>query len=144
MLVPKAFCLENEESRSWILWGSFIVSALRRDVRARWPQPTPSRPKQRRYGGREKANAAECPVCTELYEPEGSQMPYVLHCAHTLCQACTIGIKAMDNKTGASFWRCPSCQAVTTREPEPKRLLITNILLAHLLCWGTAPPRCLH
>ena len=65
------------------------------------------------------ANAAECPVCMELYDSEGVHMPYVLHCAHTLCRACTNGIKTTDSTTGADLWRCPSCQAVTTREPKP-------------------------
>ena len=64
-------------------------------------------------------NAAECPVCMELYESEGGHMPYVFHCAHTLCRACTNDIKTTDGESGAASWRCPSCQAVTTREPKP-------------------------
>ena len=69
------------------------------------------------------ANAAECPGCMELYQSDGAQMPYVLHCAHTLCHACTEGIKTTDNKTSAASWRCPSCQAVTTREPKPNYVM---------------------
>ena len=64
-------------------------------------------------------NAAECPVCMELYESEGEHMPYVFNCAHTLCRACTNDIKTTDGESGAASWRCPSCQAVTTREPKP-------------------------
>ena len=66
-----------------------------------------------------QANAAECPICMELYESEGAHMPYVFNCAHTLCHACANSIKTTDSGTGATSWRCPSCQAVTTHEPKP-------------------------
>ena len=70
-----------------------------------------------------QANAAECPICMELYESEGAHMPYVFNCAHTLCHARANSIKTTDSKTGAASWRYPSCQAVTTHEPKPNVLL---------------------
>jgi hypothetical protein len=66
-----------------------------------------------------KSNAAECPVCLEVYQTDGPHMPYVLNCAHTLCHSCIQTIKKTDNKTGAHSWRCPTCQCTTTQEPKP-------------------------
>ena len=79
-------------------------------------------------------------MCMELYQPEGAQMPHVLPCAHTLCHACTQGIKTTDNKPGTSLWRCPSCQVATAQEPKPNFSLRDLIPTLSKMCVEPAPP----
>ena len=58
----------------------------------------------------------ECPICNEDFTLEGSNVPRILPCNHSLCEMCIEGI-LRQNPERCDLLQCPECKK---KHPAPK------------------------